>query len=113
MEEKQGIGSEGWVRVCDAKSVSDGESAPFDHAGKKIMVARCAGNLYAADRICTHAYADLTSGFMNEDACTLTCPLHLSAFQLSDGVPQNPPATAALKTYTVKIQDGAIYVKLD
>jgi 3-phenylpropionate/trans-cinnamate dioxygenase ferredoxin component len=106
-------GSSGWVRVCSEKSLSNGEMIEFDHAGAKIMVARAAGQLYALDRICTHAYADLTTGFMNEDACTVTCPLHLSAFKLSDGMPQNPPATAALKTYKVKIQDEGIYIKLD
>lgn len=104
---------DGWVRVCDARAVSDGETASFDHAGRNIMVARCAGRLFATDRICTHAYADLTGGFMNEDACTVTCPLHLSAFQLADGAPQNPPATEALKTYKVKIQGEGIYVKID
>jgi nitrite reductase/ring-hydroxylating ferredoxin subunit len=106
-------GGEGWVRVCADKSLSSGEMVEFDHAGKKIMVARAAGQLYATDRICTHAYADLSTGFMNEDACTITCPLHLSAFKLSDGVPQNPPATVALKTYKVKIQGEGIYVKLE
>ncbi|MEW5841489.1 non-heme iron oxygenase ferredoxin subunit [Nitrososphaera sp.] len=102
-----------WVRVCDAKSLSNGEMVEFDHAGKKVMVAKAAGQLYATDRICTHAYADLATGFMNEDACTVTCPLHLSAFNLKDGVPQNPPATEPLKTYKVKIQDEGIYVELD
>lgn len=102
----------GWVHVCAEKSLSDGEMCGFDHADKKIMVSKAAGQLQATDRICTHAYADLTTGFMNEDSCTVTCPLHLSAFNLSDGTPQNPPATAALKTYKVKIQDEGIYVKL-
>jgi nitrite reductase/ring-hydroxylating ferredoxin subunit len=32
---------------------------------------------------------------------------------MTDGVPQNPPAEAPLKTYKVKIQDEAIYIKID
>ncbi|MEO9362905.1 MAG: non-heme iron oxygenase ferredoxin subunit [Nitrososphaera sp.] len=104
---------EEWVRVCDAGSLSSGELVEFDHGSRKLMIAKMGSDVYATDRICTHAYADLTGGFVNEGEKTVTCPLHLSAFKLSDGVPQNPPATASLKTYKVKIQDNAIYIKID
>jgi 3-phenylpropionate/trans-cinnamate dioxygenase ferredoxin subunit len=50
---------------------------------------------------------------MNEEEKTVTCPLHLSAFKLDTGVPQNQPAEEPLKTYKVKIQDDAIYIKSD
>jgi nitrite reductase/ring-hydroxylating ferredoxin subunit len=103
---------EQWVRVCDDKSLGNGEMAEFDHGEKKIMVARAGGKVFATDRICTHAYADLSTGFMNEDECTVTCPLHLSVFKLENGVPQNPPAEAPLKTYKVKIQDAGIYINI-
>ena len=58
----------------------------------------------------THQYADLTSGFLNEEERTVTCPLHLSVFKLEDGIPQNPPAELPLKTYDVKIEDNDVYV---
>lgn len=104
---------EEWVRVCDASSLKAGEMLEFDNGGKNLMLIRMGQEVYATDRICTHAHADLTSGFLNEDEKTVTCPLHLSAFKVADGVPQNPPATAPLKTYKVKIQDNAIYIKID
>lgn len=103
---------EEWVRVCDDKAIGNGEMAGFDHGEKKIMVARAAGKVYAIDRICTHAFADLTNGIMNEEERTVTCPLHLSAFKLEDGVPQSPPAENPLRTYKVKIQDAGIYIDI-
>ncbi len=103
---------EQWVRVCDDKSLGSGEMKEFDHGDKKIMVVRVAGKVYATDRICTHAFAELTNGMMNEDEHTVTCPLHLSAFKLDDGTPQNPPAEVPLKTYKVKIQDMGIYINI-
>ena len=103
---------EQWVRVCDDESLGNGEMAEFDHGEKKILVAKAAGKVFATDRICTHAYADLSTGFMNEDECTVTCPLHLSAFKLDSGIPQNPPAESPLKTYNVKIQDAGIYIDI-
>jgi nitrite reductase/ring-hydroxylating ferredoxin subunit len=50
---------------------------------------------------------------MNEDEKTLTCPLHLSAFKLSDGIPQNPPAEIPLSTYKIKVEDNDVLVLFD
>ena len=102
-----------WVKVCNEKSLKNGDMLDFDHDSKKILVAKMGGNVYATDRICTHAYADLSTGIMNEEENTVTCPLHLSAFKLDSGMPQNLPAEEPIKTYKVKIQDNAIYIKLD
>jgi 3-phenylpropionate/trans-cinnamate dioxygenase ferredoxin component len=104
---------EQWVKVCDEKSLNNGDMLDFDQGSKKILIAKIGGNVYAADRICTHAYADLSTGIMNEEEKTVTCPLHLSAFKLDTGIPQNLPAEEPIKTYKVKIQDKSIYIKLD
>jgi nitrite reductase/ring-hydroxylating ferredoxin subunit len=104
---------EDWIRVCESNAIKDGEMLDFDHGEKKILLARSKGQVYATDRICTHAYADLSAGIINEDENTVTCPLHLSSFKLETGVPQNLPAEEPLKTYKVKIQENAIYIKLD
>ncbi|HJS81221.1 MAG TPA: nitrite reductase (NAD(P)H) small subunit [Nitrososphaera sp.] len=54
----------------------------------------------------------MSAGILNEDENTVTCPLHLSAFKLDTGIPQNLPAEDPLKIYKVKIQENAIYIKL-
>ncbi len=104
--------SEDWVKVCDDKALKDGDLLDFDYGDKKILLVRTGGKVFATDRICTHAYADLSTGMLNEEEKTVTCPLHLSAFKLDSGVPQNLPAEEPLKTYKVKIQDNAIYIQL-
>lgn len=103
---------EEWVKVCENKSLKNGDLLDFDHGDKKILLARAGGKVFATDRICTHAYADLAMGIMNEEEKTVTCPLHLSMFKLDTGAPQNQPAEEPLKTYKVKIQDEAIYIQL-
>jgi nitrite reductase/ring-hydroxylating ferredoxin subunit len=103
---------EDWVKVCEEKALKDGDMLDFDHGESKILVTRSGGRVYATDRICTHAYADLSTGILNEDENTVTCPLHLSAFKLDSGIPQNLPAEDPLKIYKVKIQENAIYIKL-
>jgi 3-phenylpropionate/trans-cinnamate dioxygenase ferredoxin subunit len=99
-----------WIKVCDIKSLKNGDLLDFDMEDKKILISKTKDKVYATDRICTHAYADLSTGFINEDEKTITCPLHMSAFKLEDGTPQNLPAEDPLKTYEIKIQDNYVYV---
>lgn len=101
-----------WVKVCEAKSLKSGDMFEFDHQDKKIVVVKIKDDLYATDRICTHAYADLSIGVLNEGDKTLTCPLHLSAFKLDDGKPQNLPAKDPLSVYQVKVENNWIHVFL-
>jgi 3-phenylpropionate/trans-cinnamate dioxygenase ferredoxin component len=102
-----------WIKVCDMKTLKNGDLLDFDMEDKKILISKTKGNVYATDRICTHAYADLSTGFINEDEKTVTCPLHMSAFKLEDGTPQNLPAEDPLKTYKIKIQDNHVYVLME
>src|ERR687884_2222111 len=95
-----------WIRVCDVKSLKNGDPLDFDIKDKKILISKIRDKVYATDRICTHAYADLSTGFMNEDEKTLPCPLHMSVFNLEDGTPQNLPEEEPLKTYKIKLQDN-------
>ena len=102
-----------WIKVCDVKSMKNGDLLDFDIYNKKILISKSKDKVYATDRICTHAYADLSTGFINEDEKTVTCPLHMSAFKLEDGTPQNLPAEEPLKTYKTKIQDNYIHVLME
>jgi nitrite reductase/ring-hydroxylating ferredoxin subunit len=43
----------------------------------------------------------------------VTCPLHLSQFDLTTGEAVNPPATENLRKYNVKIDEGDVFIDLD
>ena len=100
-----------WVKVCSMSQLKNDEMLGIDHKDKKILLANLNGKIYATDRICTHAEADLSTGILSEEG--VTCPLHLSTFNLQTGVPQNLPAELPLKTYNVKIEQNEIYVEVD
>ena len=102
-----------WIKICDLNSLDNNNIVSFDHDGKEIIVVKAGDNIYATDRICTHAFADLSGGILNEEEKTLTCPLHLSAFNLNDGIPQNPPAEESLTTYKTKIENNDVMVLFD
>ena len=99
-----------WIKACNVDQVTDGQLYGFDHNEKKILLANLKGKIFATDLICTHAEADLSTGFLTEEG--VRCPLHLSVFNLENGKPQNPPAEDALKTYNVKIDANEIYVEV-
>ena len=102
-----------WIKVCETKPLKNGDLLDFDYGDKNILISKAGNKIYATDRICTHAYADLSTGFMNENEKTITCPLHMSIFKLEDGTPQNLPAEEPLKTYKVKIQDNWVYILME
>jgi len=100
-----------WINVCNTSQLKKDEMIDFDYKDKKILLANLNGKIYATDRICTHAQADLSTGILSEEG--VTCPLHLSTFNLETGVPQNLPAEIPLKTYNVKIEQNEIYVEVE
>jgi len=99
-----------WIKACKTDQVGDGKLFAFDHKDQKILLANLKGKIFATDLICTHAQADLSTGFLTDEG--IRCPLHLSVFNLENGTPQGPPAEKPLKTYNVKIQENEIYVEV-
>ena len=99
-----------WIKACDSKSLKSGDMLDFDFNDKKILLVNINNTIYATDRICTHAYADLSTGFLNEEEKTVTCPLHMSAFNLEKGNPLNLPAKEPVMTYKTKVDNNSVFV---
>ena len=99
-----------WIKACILDQVKKGQLFGFFHDDKKILLANQNGKIHATDLICTHAEADLSTGFLSEEG--VRCPLHLSVFNLENGTPQNLPAEIPLKIYNVKIEQNEIYVEI-
>ena len=101
----------GWVKAANAKDISEGEILSVDLEGREMMLIKQNNKISALDRVCTHERADLSLGFLGENS--VTCPLHLSQFEIKTGKALNPPAEQPLKSYNVKIEENAIYVLLE
>lgn len=82
----------------------------LNYEEKKILLVKIEDHIYASDRICTHANADLSLGILNEQEKTVTCPLHMSAFKLETGKPENLPAEIPLGIYQTKISSGYVFL---
>jgi len=99
-----------YVKVCDVADVPAGSMHPVDVGERRLMIVNVNGELYATDRICTHEEADLSTGFLT--GSVVTCPLHLSRFDVLTGEVQNAPASVPLKTYGLKVEGTSVYVEL-
>ncbi len=106
----EGLGLDGYVKVCEIGDVPPGTMRPIEVGGKRFMIVNVDGTLYALDRICTHEEADLSTGFLA--GSIVTCPLHLSRFDVKTGKVDNLPATVPLATYKLKIEGTSVYVQV-
>lgn len=99
-----------YVKVCELSDVPPGTMHPVDAGEMRLMVVNVEGKLYAVDRICTHETADLSTGFLIDSE--VTCPLHLSRFDVKTGTVQNPPATRPLRIFKLKVEGTSVYVQI-
>lgn len=98
------------VRVAAVGDIPPGGMAAFDIDGIEVLIANCDGELYAINNICSHAYAELSEGDLDADDCSVTCPVHGSAFDLRTGRPNVLPAFAPVATYRVSVQGDDVLV---
>ncbi|HUK27998.1 MAG TPA: non-heme iron oxygenase ferredoxin subunit [Candidatus Acidoferrales bacterium] len=97
-----------FVKVCTTGNVPEGSMFPVDVGELKLMIVNVEGTFYAVGRVCTHETADLSTGFLTDSV--VTCPLHLSRFDVRSGEVQNPPATTPLPSYELKVEGEDVYV---
>jgi nitrite reductase/ring-hydroxylating ferredoxin subunit len=68
------------------------------------------GEIYATDAICTHAYARLIDGYVEDGQ--IECPAHGGSFDIRTGKVIREPCTEPLRTYPVKIDGDTVLVGL-
>jgi 3-phenylpropionate/trans-cinnamate dioxygenase ferredoxin subunit len=76
-----------------------------------VLVIHNNGEFSALQGTCSHEYFELDQGFLT--AGTLTCALHLSRFDLSDGEPLDPPAEMPLAVYPVLVTGGRVTIEVE
>ena len=99
-----------FVPAIKASELAEGTMLALDVKGVHLLLARIGGEVSALSGTCTHEDADLGLGFIIEDR--VVCPLHLSQFDLRTGQVLNPPATAPLRSFNLKIEGETIFVEV-
>jgi 3-phenylpropionate/trans-cinnamate dioxygenase ferredoxin subunit len=99
-----------YVKVCPLAEIEEDQPKAVQIDETPVVLVRSAGSVYALNDTCSHAEVSLSEGEVYNN--TLECWLHGSCFDLRTGKPTNPPATQAVPTYRVKIEDDEVYVSL-
>jgi 3-phenylpropionate/trans-cinnamate dioxygenase ferredoxin subunit/naphthalene 1,2-dioxygenase system ferredoxin subunit len=115
------------TKAADAAEVLPGGMRAVTLGGRELVLCNCEGTFYAVERACGHANARLERGALT--GWILTCPLHYAQFDIRSGEALSGPApkppdskhpdpadpalaTRSLRTYPVKVENGAVYVDL-
>jgi 3-phenylpropionate/trans-cinnamate dioxygenase ferredoxin subunit len=94
--------------ACKADDIPDGGALRVD-LDPPVALFRVGEQVYATADSCTHEEWSL--GEEGEvDGFEVTCSLHLASFDIRTGRPLCLPATRALQTYTVTVEDGDVYI---
>jgi nitrite reductase/ring-hydroxylating ferredoxin subunit len=99
-----------FVKVCGVGDLRPGEALRFE-ASCPVALFRVGEQFYATDDTCTHAEASLSDGYIDGD--TVECPFHSARFCIRTGEALSLPASEPLKTYSVKVEDGSVFVDVD
>jgi len=97
-----------WHRVASASDLRDHEGLAVDAGGVAVALYRINGALHAIDDVCTHEFAVLSQGFVQDG--TVECPLHAAQFDIATGACLSGPAAQDLRTYPVRQEGDDIYV---
>jgi 3-phenylpropionate/trans-cinnamate dioxygenase ferredoxin subunit len=101
--------SGGWQRVAALSDLREGEPMPVRFGAEAIALYRVGGEVHALADVCTHEFALLSQGFVEDGA--IECPLHQAKFDIRTGRCLSPPATEDLKCYAVRIEGGEVFVR--
>lgn len=97
--------------VCTSEGIVEEEMTAVKVNGRKVILTRHAGQVYAIDSLCPHAAADLTKGSLR--SWQLCCHEHNYCFDIRTGLIVWPEDEVyRLRRYEVREAEGQIFVRL-
>lgn len=113
-----------YTAALKTSDLNDGEMRGITIRGKEVLLARAAGQFYAASEVCPHLKGRLSAGALR--GTIVTCPRHASQFDLKDGhvirwtnwsgaklvISRLLRKPRPLQTYPVKIEGDTVMVEI-
>ena len=91
--------------------IKDGEAKRVVVGSNEIAIYNLGGQFYATDDICTHAYASMADGFIEDGI--VECPLHAGRFEIKTGKALGVPVVQDLKVFKVRVDGENIFVDIE
>jgi len=96
------------IEICSLRDLEKSKIKVYE----KYLIVKIGNEIFCVQRNCTHAFADLSEGFVNEEKKTIRCPLHFSVFSLVDGSVVKGPAIEKLKKFKVFVENDKVYIDI-
>jgi 3-phenylpropionate/trans-cinnamate dioxygenase ferredoxin subunit len=110
-QRKDDVMPQNWIKVCDENDLEEESVAAFDHDGTTYAVFRSPeGSYHVTDGHCTHEPRHLAKGLVLGDE--VECSAHCGRFNYKTGQALQIPAKTDLRTWPVKIADGAVWLDI-
>jgi nitrite reductase/ring-hydroxylating ferredoxin subunit len=100
-----------FVKVASTKDLQPGAMKAVEAEGKEILLANIDNQYYAIGNRCTHMSCLLSDGTLRGE--NVTCPCHLSSFNVKTGAVIKSPARIPEKTYGTKTEAEDILVDIE
>ena len=100
-----------WHRVAAAGDIDDDDVKQVVVEGHPVGIYKVSGEFFAIDDVCTHAFAVLSEGYLEDHA--IECPLHQGCFDVRTGEALNAPVTVDVRSYPVKIEGEDVMIEYE
>jgi nitrite reductase/ring-hydroxylating ferredoxin subunit len=99
-----------FLEVFDDSVLGPNSMEIVEAAGRKILLAKFNGKIFALDNICPHLGGSLGHGILRNG--TVICPLHHWTFSLETGKAVMGVPDEKVALFETKVEEGKIYVKV-
>jgi nitrite reductase/ring-hydroxylating ferredoxin subunit len=96
--------------MASAEEIPENGMKGFTVEKTRVLIAKVNGEYYAIGAICTHLGGLLDNGKL--DGNVVTCPLHGSRFDVTNGSVVRQPAKVAVRAYKVTRQGDSLLVEM-
>ena len=97
------------VELCKSDQVAAGTALRVEAGGVTVAVFNVDGQFYVTDDACTHGPGSLSEGEI--DGEVVECNFHNGAFHIPSGRVEAPPCMVPLRTYSVQVVDGTVFIE--
>jgi nitrite reductase/ring-hydroxylating ferredoxin subunit len=99
----------GAVPRSEVGALASGEMLVREFAGRKVLLCRVEGSLYALENRCSHALVELSQGWI--DGYAIECPFHGARFDVRSGDVLSPPAREPIEAFDVVESDAGVEIR--
>ena len=99
-----------FIKAAKLADIQPGTAKHVELKSTEIALINLDGTIYAINDICTHKYCLLSDGYIEGE--NITCPCHLSVFEIKTGKVLEPPALEDVAVYKVRIEGNDVEVEL-